>query len=90
MFADGGWKISSTSDNSWPSKIALCQFVARKILGITWDAQGAAADATHVKWLTDPELSHWAFSDQIVAGKILRSKYYPRGVTNILWLQEGR
>ena len=27
------WKLSSTSDNSWLSKIYLCQFVARDILG---------------------------------------------------------
>jgi hypothetical protein len=34
LFPDGGWKLSSTSDNSWLSKIYLCQFVAREILGI--------------------------------------------------------
>ena len=28
LFADGGWKLSSTSNNSWLSKIYLCQFVA--------------------------------------------------------------
>ena len=33
LFLDGGWKLSSTSNNSWLSKIYLCQFVARQILG---------------------------------------------------------
>ena len=88
LFDDGGWKISSTSDNSWLSKIYLCQFVARRILGMEWDDQGAAADAAHVRWLTHPEKSYWAWSDQIIAGVISGSKYYPRGVTSILWLEE--
>ncbi|HEX7056557.1 MAG TPA: glycoside hydrolase family 52 protein [Bacilli bacterium] len=90
LFPDGGWKISSTSNNSWLSKIYLSQFIARKILGWKQDAQSAAADAAHVAWLTDPELSIWSWSDQIIAGKISGSKYYPRGVTSILWLKEAQ
>ncbi|MBB5325506.1 hypothetical protein HNQ34_002607 [Anoxybacillus tepidamans] len=31
----------------------------------------------------------WSWSDQIIAGEISGSKYYPRGVTSILWLEEG-
>jgi hypothetical protein len=89
LFPDGGWKISSTSDNSWLSKIYLCQFVARHLLGLPWDEKGRAADAAHVAWLTHPELSIWSWSDQILAGKIIASKYYPRGVTSILWLEEA-
>lgn len=88
LFEDGGWKLSSTSDNSWLSKIYLCQYVARRILGLAWDDKGAAADAAHAGWLTHPELSYWSWSDQIIAGKITGSKYYPRGVTSILWLEE--
>ncbi|GIQ68893.1 beta-xylosidase [Xylanibacillus composti] len=88
LFPDGGWKLSSTSSNSWLSKIYLCQFVARQILGVPWDEQGAAADAAHVAWLTHPTLSVWSWSDQILAGEITGSKYYPRGVTSILWLEE--
>jgi hypothetical protein len=88
LFADGGWKISSTSNNSWLSKIYLCQFVARKLLGKPWDEQGHRADAAHVGWLTHPTLSIWSWSDQIISGEITGSKYYPRGVTSILWLEE--
>lgn len=88
LFDDGGWKISSTSNNSWLSKIYLSQFVARQILGLPWDETGQAADRAHVRWLTDPDLSYWSWSDQILAGKIFGSKYYPRGVTAILWLGE--
>lgn len=89
LFADGGWKISSTSNNSWLSKIYLCQFIARKILGWQWDEIGKKADEAHVKWLTHPELSIWSWSDQIISGEIAGSKYYPRGVTSILWLEES-
>lgn len=90
LFEDGGWKLSSTSNNSWLSKIYLCQFVAREILDLAWDETGAAADAAHVSWLTHPTLSIYSWSDQILAGEILGSKYYPRGVTSILWLQETK
>ncbi|MFW6367420.1 MAG: glycoside hydrolase family 52 protein, partial [bacterium] len=88
LFEDGGWKISSTSNNSWLSKIYLCQFVARQILGLPWDDSGRAADRAHACWLRNPELSHWSWSDQILGGKIYGSKYYPRGVTATLWLDE--
>ncbi|OYD08787.1 glycoside hydrolase family 52 protein [Paludifilum halophilum] len=89
LFEDGGWKISSTSNNSWLSKIYLCQFIARQILGWKWDEKGARADRAHVEWLTHPTLSVWSWSDQIISGEITGSKYYPRGVTSILWLEEN-
>ena len=88
LFKDGGWKLSSTSNNSWLSKIYLCQFIARKILGIRWEEQGAKADAAHVNWLLHPEKSYWCWSDQIISGVPEGSKYYPRGVTAALWLEE--
>ncbi|GGE49058.1 hypothetical protein GCM10011391_29840 [Pullulanibacillus camelliae] len=53
-----------------------------------WDEAGKEADAAHVGWLTHPELSVWSWSDQIISGEIAGSKYYPRGVTSILWLEE--
>ncbi|MEO3946959.1 glycoside hydrolase family 52 protein [Gorillibacterium sp. CAU 1737] len=89
LFPDGGWKISSTSSNSWLSKIYLCQFIARKLLGLPWEEEGAKADRAHVGWLTHKTLSVWSWSDQIIAGEITGSKYYPRGVTSILWLEEA-
>lgn len=88
LFADGGWKLSSTSDNSWLSKIYLCQYVARHVLGVHGDHVTATADAAHVEWLTAPRNAYWAWSDQMVAGTAVGSKYYPRGVTATLWLAE--
>jgi hypothetical protein len=85
-FADGGWKLSSTSQNSWLSKIYLCQFVAERIFGLDPDA---VADKAHVAWLLDEDNVYYAWSDQMVAGKAEGSRYYPRGVTSILWLSTG-
>ena len=87
LFPDGGWKISSTSENSWLSKVYLCQFVAETILGIKASAE---ADKAHANWLLDEKNHYWAWSDQILAGKAIGSKYYPRGVTAILWLREKK
>jgi hypothetical protein len=87
LFPDGGWKLSSTSDNSWLSKIYLCQFIARKILGLS-PAKTIAADVAHVGWLLDPRNAYYSWSDQILRGIAKGSLYYPRGVTSILWLSE--
>jgi hypothetical protein len=90
LFDNGGWKLSSTSDNSWLSKIYLCQFIARELLHVPWDESGRRSDAAHVAWLTDANNAFWSWSDQILAGTAVGSKYYPRGVTSILWLDEHK
>ncbi|MEI7575878.1 MAG: glycoside hydrolase family 52 protein [Armatimonadota bacterium] len=84
-FEEGGWKLSSTSDNSWLSKIYLCQAIAENILGFAPDLE---ADKAHVNWLLDPANAYFAWSDQMLAGKACGSRYYPRGVTSTLWLSE--
>lgn len=86
LFEDGGWKISSTSNNSWPSKIYLCKFIISEILGIDADSFSKNADEVHKSWLLRGENAYWCFSDQFILGDAIGSKYYPRGVTNILWL----
>ncbi len=88
LYDDGGWKLSSTADNSWLSKIYLCQFVARKVLGIDNPATRKDADAAHRNWLLNDENLRFAWSDQMSSGVAKGSKYYPRGVTSILWLEE--
>nr|WP_242533228.1 glycoside hydrolase family 52 protein [Niveibacterium umoris] len=88
LFADGGWKLSASSDNSWLSKIYLAQFVARKILGMP-ASRTARSDRAHAAWLVDPRNAFWSWSDQIEAGYAIGSKYYPRGVTASLWLKEA-
>jgi hypothetical protein len=84
LFDDGGWKLSSTNNNSWLSKIYLCQFVSEKIFGLIPDK---SADFAHFRWLLDKDNSYFAWSDQMCSGKVCGSRYYPRGVTAILWLE---
>ena len=88
IYPDNGWKLSSSADNSWLSKIYLCQFVARKILGVKTPATGIAADEAHRAWLLKSENLYFAWSDQMSSGVAMGSKYYPRGVTSVLWLHE--
>ncbi|MEM8781366.1 MAG: glycoside hydrolase family 52 protein [Planctomycetota bacterium] len=86
-FDDGAWKLSSTSINSWLSKIYLSQHVARAILGVELDP---TADDAHAAWLCRPgNNAYWAWSDQHHSGVAKGSKYYPRGVTTALWLDEA-
>ncbi|KAJ3126306.1 hypothetical protein HK098_007689 [Nowakowskiella sp. JEL0407] len=89
LFPDGGWKLSSTSINSWLSKIYLNQYIARKILGRAPCAADAKADAAHVHWLTGKSKDgYWCWSDQMYDGIATGSLFYPRGVTSILWCYE--
>ncbi|MDA3849785.1 MAG: hypothetical protein PF447_00775 [Spirochaetaceae bacterium] len=88
LYEDNGWKLSSSADNSWLSKIYLCQFVTRKILGIKTKITGLQADMAHHGWLLNEENLLYAWSDQMRSGIAHGSKYYPRGVTSILWLDE--
>lgn len=90
LFPDGGIKLSSTSNNSWMSKICIFIHVARRAFGLEAEAPVkqifAHADAAHVKWQTDGS-SFWACCDQIVSGKAQGSRYYPRIITSALWLE---
>ncbi len=93
LFPDGGIRLSSTSDNSWMSKIALFMHVAREVYSLAADARVAKlfadADAAHVGWQTTGS-AFWACSDQFVRGVAKGSRYYPRIVTAGLWLGAGR
>ena len=88
LYDDNGWKLSSSADNSWLSKIYLCQFVAREILGFKTEETGIKADEAHMMWLLKDENLPFAWSDQMRSGVAHGSLYYPRGVTSILWLTE--
>src|SRR5690606_35124007 len=56
LFPDGGIRLSSTSNNSWASKIAIFMHVVRNALSLDEDPAirdlFAAADAAHVRWQT--------------------------------------
>jgi hypothetical protein len=83
--SSGGWKLSSTSKNTWLSKIFLNQYVAESVLG--FDDERTRRDAVHARWLRTGS-ADYAATDQIdsSSGKDLGSRLYPRLVTSILWL----
>jgi hypothetical protein len=87
--SSGGWKLSSTSRNTWLSKIFLNQYVAEQILGIGGEC--VARDSVHASWLKTGS-ADFAATDQVDStnGKDLGSRLYPRLVTSILWLGQMR
>jgi hypothetical protein len=86
----GGWKISSTSTNTWFSKIALAQHVVRRLFPEAMSPAARAADRVHAGWQRRPGCGRDAMCDQIRSdtGVSCGSRYYPRGVTTILWMCE--
>lgn len=83
LFADGGWKLSENSNNSWMSKIFLCQYIVEEILQLPYDKD--TSDKAHWHWWSVGCSSNPAV-DQIFDGTTPeRGFHYPRSVTNTLW-----
>ena len=85
----GGWKLSSSSTNTWLSKIFLCQHVAEQLFPEAVTPEAAAADSAHIGWLLSPTTRTLNFCDQVHSetGDPLGSRNYPRGVTAWLWIR---
>lgn len=81
----GGWKLSSTSKNTWLSKIYINQFVAETVFGMK--DERISRDSAHVHWQCNGS-ADWASTDQVDSsnGKDLGSRLYPRLVSSILWI----
>lgn len=86
----GSWKMSSTSTNTWFSKIAIAQHVIRSLFPEAMNEAARAADRVHAAWQRTPGCGKDAMCDQIRSdsGISCGSRYYPRGVTACLWLRE--
>jgi hypothetical protein len=86
----GGWKMSSTSTNTWFSKIAIAQHVVRELFPEAMSEAARAGDRVHADWQRRPDCGRNAMCDQIRSdtGVTCGSRYYPRGVTTILWMSE--
>jgi xylan 1,4-beta-xylosidase len=89
LFPDGGWKLSGSNDNSWMSKIFICQYVAERILRIDPGEKGIESDLAHDHWWRYGCAQH-SVVDQVIAGgtpAMERGSKYPRCVSCFLWLQ---
>ncbi len=85
LFPDGGWKLSGNNDNSWMSKIAICQHVASQVLDMHEQAQ---ADTAHAAWWHTGAAGQ-SVIDQVVAGTSKgRGSTYPRTASMCLWWPE--
>ncbi len=84
----GAWKISSTSTNTWFSKIAIAQHVTGRLFPEALNPVARAADAVHARMQQSESLGKYAMVDQVhsTTGVSLGSRYYPRIVTACLWL----
>jgi len=83
LFDDGGWKLSSNNENSWMSKIFLCQFSAKEILGVTEDT---TSDFAHMNWWISG-CTDCPGIDQIYNGRVSEHGFhYPRSVSSYVWL----
>ncbi len=93
LFPDGGIRLSSTSDNSWMSKIAIFQHIMQEVFASDQNSELHAmmerADIAHMNWQIQGS-RQWACSDQFVSGVAMGSRYYPRIITAALWLKGGR
>lgn len=87
IFPDGGLRLSSTSNNSWQSKISLFEYVATELFGFAEEPELcerlARAEKAQVLWQKRGS-APYAFCDQIENGIPVGSRYYPRGVSAIL------
>ena len=82
--------MSSTSTNTWFSKIAIAQHVVRELFPEAMSEAARAGDRVHADWQRRPDCGRNAMCDQIRSdtGVTCGSRYYPRGVTTILWMSE--
>jgi hypothetical protein len=83
----GAWRMSSSTTNTWESKIYLAQFVTEKVLGLSDERTHGGVDAIHyaIQVLGNPAT---AWSDQVLSDTGATkggSRHYPRGVTAYLW-----
>jgi xylan 1,4-beta-xylosidase len=83
----GGWKLSSTSKNTWNSKIFLCQYVVKEILNMNFEDE-ESWDRVHAYW-QQVSCSEEGATDQVNSdtGTARGSRLYPRLVTSILWMK---
>ncbi len=82
----GGLKLSSTSENTWPSKVILCIYVMEELFDIDLKKEYPSVMVELKHWF-QVSASELTVSDQILCGnrKVIGGSYYPRHITSALW-----
>jgi hypothetical protein len=86
----GAWKLSSTSYNTWMSKIYISQYIIQHILNMDYsEDEWTGWDIVHSKF-QQKSCNDLCAVDQLDSrnGQAMGSRLYPRLVTNILWLSD--
>ena len=83
----GGLKLSSTSNNSWTSKVALSLYVLQNVLG--FDIHMGQILEEFRRWC-QVYAKRTTISDQILVSRreVIGGCYYPRAVTMAFWLYQ--
>ncbi len=90
---DDGLKLTSASDTTWLSKVAIVEHIAREVFNLCEDPKVREvlrrADAAHVRYQTDAA-ALWGCSDRFNSGSVQGSRACPRCITTTLWLDSVR
>lgn len=84
---NGGLKLSSSSVNTWPSKVILCMYVLEKVFDIDLQKEYPSIMRELLHW-TQVTAAEKTISDQILCDeRVVRGgSYYPRHITSALWV----
>ena len=85
--AYGGLKLSSTSANTWPSKVILCIYVMEELFGLNLQQEYPSIMKELLNWL-QVSAAEKTISDQILCDRrtVKGGSYYPRHITSSLWV----
>ncbi len=84
----GGLRLSSGSDNSWPSKGVLCHYVLESILGIDTEAVCPTVLREFTGWMQHAAAERTLSDQMLVSQRLAKAgSYYPRHVTTALWIK---
>ncbi len=83
----GGLKLSSTSANTWPSKVILCIYVMEELFGLNLQQEYPPIMKELLHWL-QVSAAEKTISDQIFCDRrtVKGGSYYPRHITSSLWV----
>ncbi|HEX3048935.1 MAG TPA: hypothetical protein VHY08_29580, partial [Bacillota bacterium] len=86
--ATGGLRLSSTSNNTWVSKVVLCEYVLRELFQIDLKSEYPGVFQELIRWARQ-SAAETTISDQIHSDtrRVVGASYYPRPITASIWVK---